>query len=436
MTDQEYLFEKYDIYPGYASWFKDLEFPLLRKKSKIRNIPRIEVGADGMRVGKTTAVKVLIDGFKKNNNQVMGSYEDFVNNPYLEESYSDPKNAILHSQQWFATRKYNQLKSAPTDKIFIQDVHPEMDFCYAVSNALMGRMSLHQFEEYKKHYYSLDWKSIPQPNLLVYLKVNDDKLLSRVKKSLREFETVNEKYFLIMKLVNRAWYKQAKNHMNILEIDTNNLDFSSNKNSKDRLVSMVEKRLSTKKNKVKKNSYQFSNDILNKKLIIMCGLQGSGKSYLAKKLKKDHGYHYLSSDKIRKSRVYKNQSKYLDSEDLYFSSRKLVYDLMHKNAINKTLSDKKVVLDATYLGPQLNWLKEKLVENNLINNATILVIKTSKEIIESRIKSKSRKENNPQKYIDGWDRAYSIFTEKLSSKEFRYPDESIDGIKVIEVWNQ
>jgi deoxyadenosine/deoxycytidine kinase len=243
MIDHKKKFEKYGIYPGYIDWFNNLKFPQPRKKLNSRTFPIIEVGADGMRVGKTTAVKVLVNGFKKKYNHVLGSFEDFIHNPYLKESYSDPKNAILHSQQWFATRKYQQLKQAPKNKIFIQDVQPEMDFCYAASNTLMGRMSLHQFEKYVKHYHALNWQKISQPDLLVYLKVTDKTLINRVRKSLREFETVDEKYFLIMKYVNRAWFKNAKQHMNILEIDTDNLDFSSNHKHQQEFVSLVEKKL-------------------------------------------------------------------------------------------------------------------------------------------------------------------------------------------------
>jgi len=110
-------------------------------------------------------------------------------------------------------------------------------------------MSDAHFGEYAKYYKSLDWKSAPAPDVVVYLAASDEVLLQRAMDSRREFETVEPEYFLMMKRVNREWLKGARklmtNHkfsnsqMNILEIDTDKLDIARDEGAKKQLTEMV-----------------------------------------------------------------------------------------------------------------------------------------------------------------------------------------------------
>lgn len=218
-----------------------------------------------MRVGKTTAVKVIAEGLRAMGRQVSESYEDWQNNPYLKGSYSDPAKNFLDSQKWFIHRKHQQIvdavgtplrstSSAGARQIFIQDVAPETDYCYALTNLRLGRMSQEHFDEYDKYYRSLDWSLAPSPDLLVYLRVSDKELIRRANAARREFETVDSDYFLMMKKVNREWLKTISNHkfansqmgdrgqnsqMKILKIDTDKLDFANDKSAKSELVRIV-----------------------------------------------------------------------------------------------------------------------------------------------------------------------------------------------------
>ncbi len=209
---------------------------------------RIEVAADSMRVGKTTAVKVLSDGFRQKGKSVFESYEDWQHNPYLKNSYADPEKNFLDSQKWFIQRKWEQIKDAHAMsggefEVLIQDVPPEMDYCYAETNRRLGRMSDASFAEYHDYFHGLDWDMAPSPDLLVYLEVSDDELIRRAMDSRREFETVDPAYFLMMKRVNREWLKQAKDLMNILTVDTDNLNFATDPDSKGELVKLISNEL-------------------------------------------------------------------------------------------------------------------------------------------------------------------------------------------------
>lgn len=223
-----------------------------RVSAKDKNEIRIEVMSDSMRVGKTTAVKVIGEGMRAKGYSVIESYEDWQNNPYLKASYSDPAKNFLDSQKWFIKRKHQQIVDGAGAavripsldggvQVFIQDVPPEMDYCYAETNRRLSRMTNEHFLEYREYYNSLDWTETPAPNLLVYLEVSDDELIRRAMDSKREFEEVDPSYFLMMKKVNREWVAGAikSKEYHVLKIDTDHLDFAHDIQAKELLLRNV-----------------------------------------------------------------------------------------------------------------------------------------------------------------------------------------------------
>lgn len=215
--------------------------PYLRSRIKGgKGSLRIEIMADSMRVGKTTAVKVIAEGLRRNGHMVTESYEDWQNNPYLKNSYADPERNFLESQKWFIKRKWEQVK-AGGEGVFIQDVSPEMDYCYAETNRRLGRMSEEHFVEYQEYFYSLDWQVVPTPTILIYLKVSDEGLIQRAMDSRREFEAVEPEYFLMMKRVNREWLAGARerSEYRVLEVETDQLDYANDPRAKKELCSLI-----------------------------------------------------------------------------------------------------------------------------------------------------------------------------------------------------
>lgn len=206
---------------------------------------RVEVASDSMRVGKTTAVDVIVQGLGKKGINAVPSYEDWQNNPFLRQSYDeDPHEAFLKSQEWFAQRKHAQL-SAKRESAVVQDVTPEMDYCYALTNYKLGRMSDPQFKEYRDFYLGLGWGSVSLPHVLLYLAVSDAELIRRATISLREFEKVDEKYLLTMKAVNRGWLENAPERYRerILLIKGDRRNFAHSKVDQRWLVNQVARRL-------------------------------------------------------------------------------------------------------------------------------------------------------------------------------------------------
>lgn len=227
---------------GIQEYLQQVSFPYLRRLRESGNgeWPRIEIGSDSMRMGKTTAADVIAGGLVKMGFPVALSLEDWQNNPYLKASYSDPTEAFVKSQEWFARRKYEQVSAAGfQETISIQDVHPEMDYCYALTNDLLGRVGNGWFLGYDQFYRGLGWEGVQAPDLLVYLTASDDVLIQRAQVSVREFEMVEAEYFLTMKEINRAWLDGVGGYVDVLEINTDDFDFSLDEGAKNRLVKMV-----------------------------------------------------------------------------------------------------------------------------------------------------------------------------------------------------
>ena len=223
-----------------------INFPYIRQSSVLGNagVVRIEIGGDGMRIGKTTALNVIADGLRGIKLKIVKSTEDWKSNPYLGDGYSGDKDALLKSQKWFAFRKWEQLSEEHKDCVVLQDVYPEMDWVYARNGLELSLLNERQFDEYDRYYRELDWGSVGVPDLLVYLQARDDVLIDRARMVAREFEKdLNEDYYLNMKKLNREWRDGVGERMNILDVNTDDFDFANGDDEKEEFVGMVIERL-------------------------------------------------------------------------------------------------------------------------------------------------------------------------------------------------
>lgn len=229
--------------PALKRYLKKIDLPYYRRPLKFspNRYPGIEVGADTMRVGKTTAVKVLGKELGRKGLAIKISLEDWKHNPHLKKSYQDSSLALLNSQKWFIKRKYEQVKIGAKKAIWIQDVHPEMDFCYALTNAILGKMKLKHFKEYVNYFNRFDWAHLPAADVLVYLTASDEVIVERAALNLRRFETTDSLYFQTMKRVNQAWLGGTKYLLDVIvmPINTDNFNFAKDKKIKKKLADKV-----------------------------------------------------------------------------------------------------------------------------------------------------------------------------------------------------
>jgi len=153
-----------------------------------------------------------------------------------------------------------------------------------------------------------------------------------------------------------------------------------------------------------------------KKVIVIFGLSGSGKSFLARILHEEFGYEWLRSDVIRKGlmnikpeeKASAEFGKGIYTEDI----TRRVYREMIKKALDLTSKGKRVVLDATFLR---KWQRELVSES--FEDPLFILAWADEEEIKRRLVSRK----------DVSDADYRIY---LKQKEIFEPPEETNYVKL------
>lgn len=172
-------------------------------------------------------------------------------------------------------------------------------------------------------------------------------------------------------------------------------------------------------------------DFLQKKVIIMVGYPGSGKSTLAKKITKEYSYHLLNADLIRKE-LFNTSQLDLIGDEIVYKQRKVVNKVMYRQAVDKVLKGKKVIIDATHLNTKrrkqaIAILLDKIDKNNIC----FIVQKTPKKEIFKRLKKVKRQDNNKETFYESWKRVYGYFEKRREKGLLSWPSK-LDGIDIID----
>ena len=124
-------------------------------------------------VGKTTLAKRLADSF---NYQTL--LEDAEQNPFLENFYSNRRQAALATQLFFLFQRAQKIQDMRQADIFepvrVSDFLIEKDPLFARVN-----LDSDEFQLYEKVYQQLTIDA-PKPDLVIYLQASTDVLLSRI----------------------------------------------------------------------------------------------------------------------------------------------------------------------------------------------------------------------------------------------------------------
>lgn len=122
-------------------------------------------------------------------------------------------------------------------------------------------------------------------------------------------------------------------------------------------------------------------------IVVVMGLSGSGKSYLAKLLHRYWGFEWIRSDEIRKKLAGIEPTKHIRAafgEGIYSQDwTERVYSQMVKMAEDLVKEGKKVVLDATFLK---EWQRELV--KSAFPDAIFLLAEASDETIRRRLRER------------------------------------------------
>lgn len=166
--------------------------------------------------------------------------EEFADNPFLPKFYESPERYAFPVELSFLAERFSQLKKELTN----QDMfHERVVSDYFLSKSLIfskNNLDPDEYDLFVKTYHIMH-SSLPHPDLLVYLYLDYDKLKENILKRGRHYEqNIEEKYLAGIQKSYFEFIRQQQ-HMPVLIIDTNDVDFVNSKSDYQKMVALLEK---------------------------------------------------------------------------------------------------------------------------------------------------------------------------------------------------
>ncbi|MBL4657192.1 MAG: deoxynucleoside kinase [Flavobacteriales bacterium] len=169
--------------------------------------------------GKTTLAAKISEEF--NGKLVLEQFED---NPFLPKFYEDPQKNAFPLELSFLAERYQQIK----DEITHQDLFSAFTISdYVIDKSLIFAKITLEEDEYSLYskLFSIINPLIPKPDLLVYLYLDVDTILSNIKRRGRSYEQNIEASYLLSVQEGYMEYLKQLTDQRILIIDLKGVDF-------------------------------------------------------------------------------------------------------------------------------------------------------------------------------------------------------------------
>ena len=183
--------------------------------------------------GKTTLAKMLAKEY--NANLIL---EQFADNPFLPKFYESPEKYSFHVELSFLASRYKQLvNELPYKNLF--KTFTLADFYFAKS-LIFARITLSETEfKLYREIFNIIYKSLPTPDLFIYLHVDTNHLRKNIVKRGRSYEQeLGEDY---LHKIQEGYFKFMKenSHMRYVVIDTSGKDFLSKPSEYERFKHII-----------------------------------------------------------------------------------------------------------------------------------------------------------------------------------------------------
>ena len=174
-------------------------------------------------------------------------YESVADNPYLADFYTDMRTWSFHLQVFFLGHRADQYlqaahdpRSAILDRSIYEDFH-----IFARALHHMGDLAERDHLAYRR-LFDLIVKSMPRPNLLIYLKAPVNVLMGRIRRRARNIETgISPEYLSLLDTFYDEWLS-AFDMCPVLTIQTDDLDYVHHPKHLDTVVERIQNKLSGK----------------------------------------------------------------------------------------------------------------------------------------------------------------------------------------------
>jgi len=173
------------------------------------------------------------------------AFESVVDNPYLPDFYADMRAWSFHLQVFFLGHRAEQhldLMALPQSAILDRSIYED---AYIFARALhhMGNIDERDYLAYRK-IFDLMVKTLPPPDLLIYLKAPVSVLVERIRRRGRTIESgITEEYLALLESFYDEWM-DTFDLCPVLTIRTDDLDFVHKHRHLDIVVSRIQDKLS------------------------------------------------------------------------------------------------------------------------------------------------------------------------------------------------
>jgi len=164
--------------------------------------------------GKTQLTKLLSQKFN-----ALPIYEEYANNPFLEQFYANPQQYALSAQLYFLINRYQQLATVVQKDLFYP--YTIADYTFA-KNTIFASITLNE-RELTLFYKIKDLiePDIPIPDLVIFLQADIQIILERIKRRGIPFErSITEQYLkLLSEAYNQYFFHYSASPIMIINVD-------------------------------------------------------------------------------------------------------------------------------------------------------------------------------------------------------------------------
>ena len=153
--------------------------------------------------------------------------EQFADNPFLPKFYKEPDKYSFQLELSFLAERYQQLNKELTSRDLFRPF-TVADY-YFMKSLIFARATLKE-DEYNlyRQIFNIIYKSIPKPDLFVYLHVDIQNLQKNIAKRGRDYEKEIPLDYLLKIQEGYFDFFRQQNDIKYLIIDSNYLDFVEN----------------------------------------------------------------------------------------------------------------------------------------------------------------------------------------------------------------
>jgi len=173
-------------------------------------------------------------------------FESVADNPYLDDFYKDMHRWSFNLQVYFLSNRFRSHKAITEGKgsVILDRVIYEDAEIFARNLHQIGKMDTRDYRNYVALYRVMT-EYLHPPDLLIYLRASVDTLVKQIALRGRDFEqSIKRSYLQQLNRHYEAWIRRYRMGP-LLVVPSDRLDFVGRGEDLDRIVGMIEEKLST-----------------------------------------------------------------------------------------------------------------------------------------------------------------------------------------------